>query len=162
MDLPSGRIEAPPDPYREFCEREAGACDREGESVIAWTTEIHRELSLVNREVNSETKFVPDPENSGLEEIWGFPENGRGDCEDFVLEKRQRLIDAGFPSAALGCAIAFHAVQLFPHAVLLVETTQGTWVLDNLHDEVLCWDAVPYEFKRRELPDGQWMRFEQQ
>jgi predicted transglutaminase-like cysteine proteinase len=56
-------------------------------------------------------------------------------------------------------AIAFHEMQFFPHAVLLVETSKGTWVLDNLYETVLCWDAVTYIFTHREQPDGQWARF---
>jgi len=64
------------------------------------------------------------------------------------------------PGAALTLAIAFNEVRFFPHAVLLAETTAGTWVLDNLNDDVLCWDSVPYLFTRRERPDGLWLRFE--
>jgi predicted transglutaminase-like cysteine proteinase len=32
-------------------------------------------------------------------------------------------------------------------------------VLDNLHDEPMCWDALPYRYARRERPDGLWTRF---
>ena len=72
-----------------------------------------------------------------------------------------RLADEGMPSASLTIAIVFHETLLFPHAVLLAETDAGTWVLDNLQDELLCWDAVPYFYTRREQPDGSWARFVQ-
>ena len=57
-------------------------------------------------------------------------------------------------------AIVHHEFQFFPHAVLLVETDTGTWVLDNLNDEITCWSAVPYRYERRERPDGLWIRYQ--
>lgn len=48
-----------------------------------------------------------------------------------------------------------------PHALLLVETTGGTYVLDNLVDEILLWNEAPYNFEARERVDGQWDRFDQ-
>lgn len=161
MSLTVTRLEAPPSQYVEFCDREPDACVLDGEPRIVWTAEAFEQVSAINRNVNAEVTFIPDQENSGLEELWSFPEGGAGDCEDFVLEKRKRLVDLGFPGAALTCAIAFHEQKLFPHALLLVESTSGTWVLDNLDDEVLCWDRVPYFFTRRERPEGQWERFQQ-
>ena len=161
MELPVAGIEDPPSQYTEFCDRQAGACILDGDPVLDWTIGLHRLLGAVNRAVNAEVKFISDPDNSGLEELWSYPEGGAGDCEDFALEKRRRLVAAGLPGAALTCAIAFHEMQFFAHAVLLAETTRGTWVLDNLHDDLLCWDAVPYFYTRREMPDGRWIRFVQ-
>lgn len=159
MDLPVARIEAPPSPYRDFCGRESDACALDGSPVIDWTDEVHLRLQAVNSAVNREVRLASDWGHSGQEELWSFPEDGSGDCEDFTLEKRRRLVAGGLPGAALTCAIVFHEVQFFPHAVLLAETTAGTWVLDNLYDDVLCWDAVPYVYRLRERPDGQWTRF---
>jgi len=145
--------------YEDFCQRHPASCILDGELVIEWTVEVRQRFSDVNARVNDEVEFVSDMDNLGVEEDWSFPLDCRGDCEDFVLEKRERLVDLGFPRASLTIAFAFHEVQFFPHAVLLAETTAGTWVLDNLYDEVLCWDAVPYRYTRREQPDGTWIRF---
>lgn len=51
--------------------------------------------------------------------------------------------------------------MMCPHALLLVETTGGTYVLDNLVDEILLWNEAPYNFEARERVDGQWDRFDQ-
>jgi predicted transglutaminase-like cysteine proteinase len=161
MTIPIASVEDPPLAYRDFCGQNEQACKLSGPSIVQWSRELHGKLQQTNMHVNDSVEFVPDPENSGEEEVWDFPSAGKGDCEDFMLEKRKRLIDAGLPSASMTCGIAFHQVQLFPHAVLLVETTAGTFVLDNIYDEVLCWDAVPYFYTRRERPDGQWTRFQQ-
>lgn len=144
--------------YADFCAREPVACDLTGAPVVDWEATRSR-LERVNRDVNAEIKFVPDRIGEGSEECWEFPTDGTGDCEDFALEKRRRLVAEGVPSAALTMAIVHHEVEFFPHAVLLAETTAGTRVLDNLFDEVVCWDAVPYRYERRERPDGPWERY---
>lgn len=152
------RVEDPPAPYAEFCAREPAACALAGDTVVDW--EANRSLlERVNRAVNDEITLVPDAPGPSGEECWELPMEGRGDCEDLALEKRRRLVAEGLPSAATTMAIVHHEVQFFPHAVLLVETTRGTWVLDSLRDEVVCWDAVPYRYDRRERPDGRWERY---
>jgi predicted transglutaminase-like cysteine proteinase len=161
LTIPVAYLDEAPGPYLEFCEKNDGACTLTGPAIVDWSPELHERLRDTNARVNGSVAFVPDRENSGLDEVWEFPRDGKGDCEDFALEKRRQLVAAGLPSASLTCAIAFHQVQLFPHAVLLVETTAGTFVLDHLYDEVLCWDAVPYFYAAREGPDGQWIRFQQ-
>ena len=159
MELPVARIDGPPSQYVDFCRRHPAACVLDGEPLIEWTAELGQQLGAVNLEVNQEVEFVSDMDNLGLEESWDFPQDCRGDCEDFVLEKRERLVALGLPRASLTIAFAFHEVQFFPHAILLVETSTGTWVLDNLYDEIRCWDALPYRWTRRERPDGTWIRF---
>ncbi len=154
-------VDDAPKPYREFCLKNPEACELTGPSIIDWSPELHELLRKTNARVNGSVQFVPDKENSGLEEVWDFPHQARGDCEDFMLEKRRQLVVAGLPSASMTCAIAFHRVKLFPHAILMVETTAGTFVLDNLYEDVLCWDALPYFYTRRERPDGRWTRFQQ-
>ena len=134
LAVPVAYIEDAPEPYRDFCIRNEGSCDLSGPEELEWTADLGMLLQETNTAVNGSVVFIPDPENSGLEESWDYPDDGRGDCEDFVLEKRRLLVAAGLPSASLTCGIAFHQVQLFPHAVLFVETAAGTFVLDNLHD----------------------------
>ena len=159
MQLAIESVEGPPTQYEAFCQRYPASCILDGEPIIEWTSITQQRFNNVNARVNNEVEFVSDMDNLGLEEDWDFPKDCRGDCEDFVLEKRERLVELGFPRASLTIAFAFHEVQFFPHAVLLVETSAGTWVLDNLYDEVLCWDGVPYRYTRREQPDGGWARF---
>ena len=152
------RVEAPPSQYAAFCAREPHACALSGEPVIAFQA-ARPLLERINRQVNHEITLVPDEPGERGEECWEFPAKDEGDCEDFALEKRRRLVAEGVPSAALTMAIVHHEVQFFPHAILLAETTGGTWVLDNLSDEIVCWDAVPYRYERRERPDGTWERY---
>ena len=58
-------------------------------------------------------------------------------------------------------ALVMHRKRLNAHAVLTVETSRGTYILDSLTDEVLRWNRTPYNFEARERPDGRWERFDQ-
>ena len=102
-----------------------------------------------------------DLQQYGEEEYWSYPRSGVGDCEDLALEKRARLVAAGFPRGALRMALAQHRRTLFSHAVLLVESDQGTWVLNGFDEAVVLWHRSPYNFEARERPDGRWERFDQ-
>ena len=159
MSLAVERLTTPPSPYADFCAREPESCVLDGAPVLAWTEVLHQQLTTVNAAVNAEIRFTPDIGNSGREESWDLPTSGFGDCEDFALEKRRRLVLEGLPSAAMTCAVVMHRTRLYLHAVLLVETASGTWVLDERIDEVMCWDQTPYVYQLRERPDGAWMRF---
>jgi predicted transglutaminase-like cysteine proteinase len=54
-----------------------------------------------------------------------------GDCEDFALAKRDALIRAGFAPSAL--RLAYVKTRWGEdHAVLVVKTNRGQFVLDNL------------------------------
>lgn len=146
--------------YRQFCEANPGHCILIGESVFEWTQETAAAIEAVNREVNAGIRLEPDWEWLGMEDLWCYPADGVGDCEDFALEKRRRLVALGFPGAALTVAIVHHRERFFAHTVLLAETTAGTLVLDNLDDALQCWDAVPYRYERREGLDGRWIRYQ--
>lgn len=159
MEWPIAYVDGPPERYVEFCSNNEGACDLTGAEVVDWSVVIRSELEQVNNSVNDELLFVPDWETEGRDDVWSYPRDCQGDCEDFALEKRRRLAAIGIPSASLTMAIVYHEVLFFPHAILLVEANSGTWVLDNFYDEILCWDAVPYIYTHRERPDGQWVRF---
>lgn len=132
-----------------------------GSDMLEWTEAARLALTDVNRTVNAEIRFMPDPEWQGYEDVWSYPLAGHGDCEDFALEKRRRLVESGLPRAAMTLAIVHHKTLFFPHVILLAETSAGTMVLDNLRDELACWDAVPFNYETRERPDGRWIRFDQ-
>ena len=161
VDLTISRVEPPPAPYEDFCWRQPDACELRGNPVMAWSQQAQEAVSAINVRVNDIIEFLPDQHYREQEDYWSLPTDCIGDCEDIALEKRQRLIAAGAPGAALTLAIAFHETRLFPHVVLLLESDAGVWVLDNLSDELLCWRDAPYFITRRERPDGRWNRYAQ-
>jgi predicted transglutaminase-like cysteine proteinase len=111
--------------------------------------------------VNAEIRLVPDQQWQGREDYWSFPLRGAGDCEDLALEKRRRLVELGLPRGAMTLAIVYHQNGWGPHVILLIETSAGTFALDNRRADVPCWNEVPYNYETRERPDGRWARFDQ-
>lgn len=138
-----------------------GACDLTGPMALPMTPGLRATLDRVNSTVNDAITFVPDLEWRGVEDLWSYPVHGCGDCEDYALEKRRRLVAAGLPRGALTLAIAYPRSAPSPHAVLLAETDAGTWVLDSLTDALACWDGAGLNYESRERPDGRWDRFDQ-
>lgn len=162
LDLPVAQVVSPPSAYVEFCQENPGECDLGGPvSELRADAETKMRLDTVNRAVNHEIRFMPDTDCSGEEEHWAYPVHGHGDCEDFALEKRRRLVAIGLPRAAFTMAIVHHRARLFSHAVLLAETDNGTLVLDNMNSDIVCWNRIPFNFEMRERTDGRWTRFDQ-
>jgi len=112
-------------------------------------------LNEINRRVNREVQKADDFDLYGMIEYWTLPRviDGKmyGDCEDYALEKRRRLIEAGVPAAALSMAVAVTA-RGESHAVLVVAMDQGDWVLDNLTPWVTPWSELNYHWIQRQTP----------
>jgi predicted transglutaminase-like cysteine proteinase len=125
--------------YYEFCSRHPQECvvDPGEAAVIPATTVYMNLIRRVNTQVNSSVRQVRDGVHwKGVEDRWDFAEDGSGDCEDMVLLKRKLLRQAGIPHRAMRIAIV-----ITPwgegHAVLVVRTDGGDFVLDNVVREVL-------------------------
>ena len=153
-----GRIDAsgsarPVKAWLSYCERYAGDCDvnTSEPTTIAFNAKLWRTLNAVNQKVNATIKPTTDQDHWGQPESWDLPTDGRGDCEDFVLEKRRRLALAGFPTGALLVTVVRDR-HGDGHAVLTLSTTRGDFVLDNLTDRVKPWEETSYVFDRRQSP----------
>ena len=89
------------------------------------------EIDTVNRRINAAIRPQPEPPGQDIWKVGG----ASGDCEDYALAKRDALIAAG-----IGSANARIATGVLPsgeyHAVLLVSTKRGDFVLDNLTNEL--------------------------
>jgi len=132
-----------------------------GPTIIELTAKTKSLLLDINTTVNFEIRFALDKIQYNQEEFWTYPISGMGDCEDVALEKRFRLTKFGIPRGALRIAIVHSKRTLTSHALLLVETTHGTYAMDRFTDQVLLWYQLPYNFEARERPDGKWERFDQ-
>jgi predicted transglutaminase-like cysteine proteinase len=113
-------------------------------------------LNDVNVLVNSHVRSVSDLRHYGVSDFWELPmENGgnAGDCEDYVLEKRKLLMARGFPMGALSIALVKTSWNE-SHAVLLVSTDRGAYVLDNLTPLIRPWAAVAYTWVKWQLPNN--------
>jgi predicted transglutaminase-like cysteine proteinase len=110
-------------------------------------------LNRVNGRVNEALLRRTDADAWGQDDYWTTPlKNGQaaGDCEDFVLEKRRALLEAGVPARALNIAVATTGWGE-THAVLLVATSKGEFVLDSLTPWILPWKEAPYRWRQRQV-----------
>jgi predicted transglutaminase-like cysteine proteinase len=108
-----------------------------------------RDLVRVNRWVNANVRPITDLEHWGVVERWNYPDDGYGDCEDYALEKRRMLLDAGWPREALLITVV-RDQNGDGHAVLTVKTDKGEYILDNQRDEILLWSDTGYRFVKRQ------------
>src|SRR5262245_6901989 len=89
-----GEVTRPPIGWVEFClelPRECEVAPTAPRDVVlapkAW-----KELVRINRWVNENIQPMTDLEHYGVVEKWAYPDDGYGDCEDYVLLKRRMLM----------------------------------------------------------------------
>jgi predicted transglutaminase-like cysteine proteinase len=111
-------------------------------------------VTSVNVRVNSEIEPVTDMDHWGIIERWDMAEDGRGDCEEYVNIKRKRLVEAGIPRRALRVVVVIDEENA-GHAVLMLRTDKGDFILDNKRNAVLAWHQTGYVFIKRESQDRQ-------
>jgi predicted transglutaminase-like cysteine proteinase len=117
------------------------------------TAERMSQLQQINSHVNGTIREVSDLEQYGREDVWVLPTSGMGDCEDFAMLKRKMLIERGWPASALSISVGATA-QGEAHAVLLVATAQGQYVLDNLTSSILSPEGTGHVFYARQSGRG--------
>ena len=116
---------------------------------VMLSTQAWKDLQRVNLWVNGHIKPMTDMEHWGVVERWNYPDDGYGDCEDYVLLKRKMLTQAGWPREALLITVV-RDKHGDGHAVLTVKTDKGEFVLDNQIDEIRLWSDTGYRFVKRQ------------
>lgn len=149
----------PPYGFVSFCDRMPRECaqgPQEDQRLFASHARL-AELDAVNRSVNHEIDPVTDIELYGITDYWTIP-TVRGDCEDYVLLKRKRLMELGWPASALLVTVV-RDERGEGHAVLTARTAQGDFILDNKTDEIKVWHRTRYDFVMRQsyLNPRVWM-----
>ena len=124
--------------FVKFCSKNPGDCSRaNGPSVAQLTGTSERELRRVNSQVNRSIKPVNE---IGARDSWQA-DVAQGDCEDFVLTKRRKLISLGWSPRTLRIAVA-RTASGEGHAVLVVKTSKGDLVLDNRTTAIKRWQRT--------------------
>lgn len=104
-------------------------------------------LIKVNQDINRKVRYRKDAGG----DVWQI--GGReGDCEDIAIRKLAVLTQVhGLPRGALTLS-ACRLERGLGHAVLLVHSDSGVYVLDNLTPRVMPWQSLPYSWIAREEP----------
>lgn len=153
--LTKGGGARPTEAWIKFCQRYSAECAvnvAEAETITL-TPKLWDLIVKVNRDVNARIKAATDQEHWGVTDRWDFAEDGRGDCEDYQLVKRRELVEQGLPRRALRMTVVIDE-EGQGHAVMLVRTSQGDFVLDNKRNAVLPWRETGYTYVKREGQDS--------
>lgn len=149
LTMQVGNWANPPVGYIDFCKNFHSECAARGDDQPEQLTEARwRDLQDVNRAVNRAVSPVTDLEYYRQDEVWTLPD-AFGDCEDYVLLKRKRLVELGWPTGALLVTVVFDEIG-DGHAVLLARTTLGDFVLDNKTNKIRRWYETAYHFVKRQ------------
>jgi predicted transglutaminase-like cysteine proteinase len=129
-----------------FCLRYPSDCksnptENERIDLDAQTTEL---LKRVNHSVN--ISIIPTPKSYGpnLGDGWTIAPD-MGDCNDYAVTKRHELLENGLPSKALRLSVVKTASGI-GHLVLVVVTTKGDIVMDNLTEVIRPWQSTDYHW----------------
>lgn len=158
----TGGITSQPIGHYEFCQKYADECNIRSKltpppRVTEYGWGVVREI---NTTVNTTIVAMTDLEIYGKDEVWEYPTTA-GDCEDFVLLKRKKLIERGFSVADLLITVV-RKPDGEGHAVLTLRTTDGDYILDNLTDDVKLWTDTNYTYLKRQASfnTGRWVSIE--
>jgi predicted transglutaminase-like cysteine proteinase len=138
-----------------FCQQNPAECtvDPSEPATVDLTTKDWQTLNRINQQVNADIKPKTDKDHWGVEDVWDFAEDGYGDCEDYQLVKRRRLVEAGFPRRTLRMTVVIDE-EGAGHAVMMVRTTRGDFILDNKRNAILPWHKTGYVYIKREGDEG--------
>ncbi len=140
--------------WLKFCDTFPAECavDTSEPALVTLTQDTWNTIVSVNRNVNRRIKPVTDKAHWGLVDRWEFPDDGMGDCEDFQLLKRRILVERGLPRRAMRMTVVIDELGE-GHAVLVIRTNRGDYVLDNKTSSVLPWSKTGYVYIKRESQD---------
>lgn len=122
---------------------------------VQLTPSQYQVLARVNTLVNRVIRPTTDMAYYGVEDYWvapGLADGVAGDCEDYALEKWTLLRQQGFPAAAMSLAMV-SLPEDKRHVLLIVTTTEGDYILDNLSGWVKPWTQTYYSWMTRQGPD---------
>jgi predicted transglutaminase-like cysteine proteinase len=143
----------PPMAFTQFCLRYADQCKPERVvfrgGPVRLTTERYDDLKDVNEAVNA--SIAPERNTEGLAGEKWLINPSRGDCNDYAVSKRSELLARGWPTRAL---LLSEVVTGWGehHLVLVVRTTAGDLVLDNLTAQIRPWSRTGYLWVRIQTP----------
>jgi predicted transglutaminase-like cysteine proteinase len=155
---PVGKSTTIPIGWKLFCAAQPEECVPSSSTAQSVKLDAYawRQLVSINTLVNNGIEGVADTDHYDLRRLgipnwWTYPDDGKGNCNDYVLLKRRLLVEAGWPKAALLLTVVLdHHGE--GHLVLTVKTNSGDLILDNLNAEIVRWNETGYTFLKRQSP----------
>jgi predicted transglutaminase-like cysteine proteinase len=128
-----------------FCLRYPSDCksDPTENKRIDLNDETLELLKRVNHNVNMSIIPTPNSYGQNLGDGWTIAPD-MGDCNDCAVTKRHQLLESGLPSKALRLSVKTAAG--IGHLVLVVVTTKGDIVVDDLTEVIRPWRSTDYHW----------------
>jgi predicted transglutaminase-like cysteine proteinase len=141
--------------FKMFCLKYKDECKPRPQHIVfsggrlKLTAERMVQLQQVNEQVNSAIR--PEPNLEGLRGEKWLLHPASGDCNDYAVTKRHDLIAKGFPARSV---LLSEVVVPWGehHLVVVVRTSSGDLVLDNLTGHILPWSKKSYRWVRIQTP----------
>lgn len=156
----TGELTSQPIGHYDFCRANRVECSIRAQNAgpLNLNDPLLTSITNINTAVNTAIKPRSDFDIYGRDEVWAYPVQGVGDCEDYVLEKRRQLAEKGVSLSSLLITVA-RLPNGDGHAVLTLRTDRGDYILDNLRDEIRLWYQTGYEYLKRQSTahTGRWV-----
>lgn len=149
--LPTGTPVQPHRSFVTFCAKNPEHCK------VPLTASALKTIQMAHADLRA--KFIPKWDEPGVDgDVWQV--GMEGDCEDYALTLQQYFrVQYPYYAESFQLATAYIEDGTQYHAVLTVETLQGTLVCDILKPECDDWRTFNYKFDLRE--DGlAWSQFD--
>jgi predicted transglutaminase-like cysteine proteinase len=125
--------------YPRDCQSNSGKDQR-----IRSDPQVRSLLRSVNDRINRSIVPTAKEYSGNLAAGWAIAPR-MGDCNDYAVTKRHELLQSGLPSSALRLSLGKTPTGI-GHLVLIVVTTEGDLVLDNLTEVIRPWQFTDYQW----------------
>ncbi|MBB4294159.1 putative transglutaminase-like cysteine proteinase [Rhizobium leguminosarum] len=133
-----------------FCMQHKDQCVNTGGPLIMVLDKNRKsQLISVNTSVNHTIRPLNDKPGA---DVWSVDVTA-GDCEDFALTKRKKLMQLGWSSQSLKIAVAI-TNNGEGHAVLIAKTSEGDLVLDNRFNAIKDWRKTDLRWVMAQIGDN--------
>lgn len=122
------------------------------------TPELLDLLDSINREINK-FPYRTDKVKHGQLDYWTslIDKYAAGDCDDYALTKRRKLIEADVPFECMFPTICMAGNE--GHLVLVVRTDKRDLMLDNIEKKVVSVSSVNYKWLYRlDARSSKWVK----
>jgi predicted transglutaminase-like cysteine proteinase len=148
-----GNYTLAPMAFTQFCLRYTDQCKQHQNlfrgGPVRLSEERWDDLKTVNKSVNA--SILPEPNTAGVAGEKWLVNPVRGDCNDYAVSKRAELLKRGWPARALLLSEVVTASGE-GHLILVVRTSVGDLVLDNLSPQIWAWVKAPFRWVRMQTP----------
>lgn len=138
--LRSSEPTMPPMAFTMFCMKNPAECVGKEKGLPKATSK--QQLAKVNAEINARIMPTPQDHTPGRE-VWEIAP-AQGDCNDYAVTKRHKLMQLGWSSRDLLLAVVTTR-QGEGHLVVLAKADEKTVVLDNLSADLRQLDETGYQ-----------------